>query len=273
MPFTLAHPAVVIPLKKHLKKWGVLSALIIGSMTPDFSYFLPLGISRYETHSLSALLWFCLPVGLTFYYIYHILLAPVLLSISPQGFKQRLNANITLGKLPSATFTAIVLSLLIGSATHIIWDLLTHPPHVLPSSLASWMNIVVIKFDGYTVQIYRLLQHLSTFLGIGLVIYWIRQWYKNTPPTQQVFWQPPSLFQTLALPVFILLPIIAGLIAGYLSASYLAETSQAPFLFKAILAVRDVIIYGGRYLLLTWLLLGITYWVLRYLHMQQPWKF
>lgn len=265
MPFTLAHPAVVIPLKKHLQKWGVLSALIIGSMMPDFSYFLPFGVSRYETHSLLALFWFCLPVGLAFYYIYHTLFAPVLLSISPQGLKQRIDSDIALGKLPTSSLMAIIFSLLLGAFTHIIWDLFTHPPHQFPLPLSAWMNIILIQFDGYTLQVFRALQHISTFAGLGFIFYWMRQWYKNTAPTQQPSWNSPQAFQTFALFSFILLPVISGLIAGYLSASYLIETSQGSFTFKAIMAVRDVIIYGGRYLLLTWLLLGIIYFVLRYI--------
>ena len=37
MPFTLSHPAAVIPLRR----WGIFSALIIGSIMPDSVYFLP----------------------------------------------------------------------------------------------------------------------------------------------------------------------------------------------------------------------------------------
>lgn len=270
MPFTLAHPAVVIPLTKHLKKWGVLSALVIGSMMPDFSYFIPFGVSRYETHTIFALFWFCLPVGLAFYYIYHTLFAPVLLSILPQRLKQRLDGDIALGRLPTAHFIAIVLSLLIGATTHISWDLLTHPPHHLPLVLSSWLNIVLLEFNGYTLQVFRVLQHLSTFLGLGFIIYWMRQWYNNTAPTQQPSWSPSPVFQIFTRFSLIFFPILTGLIAGYLSASYLITTApHSSFLFKAIMAMRDVIIYGGRYLLLTWLLLGIMYFLLRYKNLQE----
>jgi hypothetical protein len=39
MPFTLAHPAIVVPLALQRL---ILSALIIGSMTPDLEYFIRL---------------------------------------------------------------------------------------------------------------------------------------------------------------------------------------------------------------------------------------
>ena len=261
MPFTLAHPVAVIFLNKYLKKWGVLSALIIGSMVPDFSYFLPLGVGRYETHSIMALFWFCLPVGLGLFYLYHLLLYPVLFSILPTQLQQRLHGNIVLGKLPASSFLSIVLCILIGAVTHIIWDTFTHPPRGLPVPLASLMQIILIQFDGYTFYFYRLLQHLSSLIGIGLIIYWIKEWHKNTQPIQQVAWAPPLLFKKLARLIFIAIPLIAGITAGYLSAFYLIETSQASFLYITMMALRDVIIYGGQFLLLTWVLLGICYFI------------
>ena len=41
MPFTISHTVAVIPLYKYLGKFGALSALIIGSMIPDFEYIIP----------------------------------------------------------------------------------------------------------------------------------------------------------------------------------------------------------------------------------------
>ena len=52
MPFTLAHPAAVIPLCGILRRASVPSALIIGSMAPDLVYFVPLGST-----GLQAIVW------------------------------------------------------------------------------------------------------------------------------------------------------------------------------------------------------------------------
>lgn len=262
MPFTLAHPAIIIPLKKPLKKWGVLSALAIGSMTPDFSYFLPFGIDRNETHTFLALFWFCLPVGLCLFYVYHSLLSPVLLHIVPKGFQQRLNKNMSLGVLPKASILAVIISILIGASSHIIWDLFTHPPHSLPTFMRSWMTIVLIQFDGYTFYVFRLLQQISSVLGLAYVIYRINLWYKNTPAIQRPIWKPsPSTIKITRIIFF--LPILIGLYYAYLSASYIIENINASSAFVVIMALRDFIIYGGRYLLLIWSLLGIAYFLLR----------
>ena len=267
MPFTLAHPAAIVPLKRFLGKWGVLSALAIGSMTPDFSYFLPLGIGRYETHSFLALFWFCLPVGLGLFYVYHTLFSPVLLNISPKGFQQRLNPEIALGRLPKASIFTVVFSLLVGASTHIIWDLFTHPPHSLPAFLSTPMSIVLIQFDGYTFYVYRLLQHISTLVGLGFLIYWIWVWYKKTPATQQTLWKPSQKIIRVTRFPLIILPIVIGLLYGFQSVIYLSTATNVSNIVIVILAIRDFIIYGGRYLLLIWVLLGVAYYILRLYHL------
>ena len=58
MPLTIAHPAAVIPLARHMKKYGIFSALIIGSLMHDLSYFRFLPITREQTHSLAGMFWF-----------------------------------------------------------------------------------------------------------------------------------------------------------------------------------------------------------------------
>ena len=45
MPFTLAHPAAVLPLRgvRHLR----MAPLIVGALVPDLPYYLPGSIFRY----------------------------------------------------------------------------------------------------------------------------------------------------------------------------------------------------------------------------------
>ena len=45
MPFTLAHPAAVLPLRgvRHLR----MAPLIVGAMVPDLPYYLPGATARY----------------------------------------------------------------------------------------------------------------------------------------------------------------------------------------------------------------------------------
>lgn len=264
MPFTLAHPAIIVPLHRRLRRWTILSALVIGSIAPDFSYFIPLGIGRYETHTVAALFWYCLPMGLLFYFLYHKALLPVFTIIAPTTLQQRLN-TLTLGKPPSRPFIIVLLCLLIGAASHIAWDYFTHYPHGVATAIVDEMTYVVARFNGYTLHVYRLLQHVSTLLGLGFIIYWLRGWYINTSPAESHIWMPTKPTQQLFRLTYFVIPIGSGIFAGYLSADYLISNDYGSTLYKSIMALRDIIIYGGQALLLTWSILGVCYLVLRYL--------
>ena len=44
MPFTFSHPAIVLPLVRKSGHWFSATGLIIGSLTPDFEYFMRMRI-------------------------------------------------------------------------------------------------------------------------------------------------------------------------------------------------------------------------------------
>src|SRR5688500_15267572 len=85
-------------------RFGVTSALVIGSMVPDAWYLVP-GLARADSHSAAGLLWFCLPLGFLMYISYHLLWR---------------------GRLPKAPWHAVLVSLLVGALTHLGWDALAH---------------------------------------------------------------------------------------------------------------------------------------------------
>ena len=120
MPYPFAHPAAVLPLARPLGRFAVPSALAIGSMAPDFWYFVPL-LERDESHSLVGLAWFCLPAGLLAYALFHLLLKqPLIALLSP-----RLGCFTPAG-LPQVPWRAVIVSLMVGALTHLVWDALTH---------------------------------------------------------------------------------------------------------------------------------------------------
>jgi len=81
MPFTVSHVVAALPLDtglgKRLSKFTALSPLVIGSMTPDVAYITPFLVhQRVESHSLLGIYLFCIPMGLSIYFLYHLLMAP-----------------------------------------------------------------------------------------------------------------------------------------------------------------------------------------------------
>lgn len=181
MPFTFSHPAAVIPLYRRFPRHLVLSALIIGSMAPDFQYFLPFDVDRRDSHSLPGILWFCLPVGMALYLVFHLLLKRPLLGLLPRSIQIRLAAaDPKLPLLPQASGLTIASSLLIGIATHLAWDALTHygflTVFVLP-----FLSGHLFSVGSYHVYPYKILQHGSTVLGAVLLWHWAMRWLRAAP--------------------------------------------------------------------------------------------
>ena len=92
MPFTISHAAVVLPFSRFLARRRLLSAAMIGSMVPDFGWFMPWRPTRFETHSVIGLLTFCLPVGLAVYWIFQRLIKTPLMELLPDGAYARWRA-------------------------------------------------------------------------------------------------------------------------------------------------------------------------------------
>lgn len=165
MPFTLAHPAAVVPLRR----WGVLSALVIGSMTPDAVYFLPLRVSQPASHSLAGVFWFCLPVGLLAYAVFHLLVKVPVVALLPQAVQRRVPAVYP--GFPDASPVVVVLSLIAGALTHVGWDAFTHAES-LPIAFLPSLRTHLFTVSDFEVAVWKVLQHASTVVGLTLLARW-----------------------------------------------------------------------------------------------------
>lgn len=175
MPFTLSHPAAIIPLHKLLGNRVSLSAMIMGSMAPDFAYFLP-GVNGLMTHSLAGILKFCLPAGLLAYFIFHLLIKRPASLLLPGAMWSRLRRPVFgAPRLPPASLWLLAWSVMLGAVTHIAWDALTHRNSPVASHFAMFRH-VVFSVDGYPFYLYKLLQHISTAFGLLVLAWWIASW-------------------------------------------------------------------------------------------------
>ena len=179
MPFTPAHPAAILPLARPLRKWAVPSALVIGSMVPDFAFFLPLGVRRLESHSLTGLFWFCLPIGWSAYLLFHLLLKFPIHSLLPAFIARRLNQAIGETRLPKVSWLAVTISLLVGAATHLAWDTFTHDGAPGVEAIA-FLRADVFAVGTYHVYAYRLLQYFSSVIGLLILGVWTFQWFRKS---------------------------------------------------------------------------------------------
>lgn len=169
MPFTFSHPAVILPLTYLPKKWFSLTGLVIGSLMPDFEYFLRMRIKSNYSHTLDGLFWFDLPLGLLLTFIFHDIVRNSLFDNLPTFFKSRFSIfrQFDWNEHFKRNWFVVVISILIGAVSHILWDSFTHERGYFVQTIPTLTN--TIDLCGRQIPILKILQHSSTIIG-GLVI-------------------------------------------------------------------------------------------------------
>lgn len=196
MPFTLAHPAAVVPLAPALRRWlggpGVFSALVVGSMVPDIAFLLPIGITRPQSHSIPGLIWCCLPVGLALYLTFHWLLKAPLIDLLPHDAYSRLHRYAR----PSSAISwrllpVILLCIDVGAVTHLVWDSFTHRDSFAVRTFPL-LRMHLFTGGGFWMYLYTALQWICSFIGLGLLGWWAWRWVRATPQPQDAPESPLS---------------------------------------------------------------------------------
>ncbi len=183
MPFTASHIAAVVPLYPGLGRFRILSALAIGSMSPDLHYFLPIDIGRVSTHGAWGLVWFCLPMGVATYLLYHLLVKHAVFALLPAWIAARVNRIA--GEphtLPTARCIDVLGAIAIGAGTHIVWDAFTHRGG-WGVALFPTLRGYVVSVQGLDLYVYSLLQHASSGIGLALIVWWAWRWLRRASPS------------------------------------------------------------------------------------------
>ena len=186
MPFTFSHPAIVLPLTYLPKKWISLTGLVIGSLTPDFEYFIRMKIKSEYSHTISGLFWFDLPLGILIAFLFHNIVRNSLLENLPKEFKLRFVKFMTFdwNTYFKANWLIVFLSLLIGTFSHLLWDSFTHQGGYFVENFAVFTNIVNIH--GFQMPVYKILQHLSTLIGGLIILLTVYKMPKNESKTHKI---------------------------------------------------------------------------------------
>ena len=167
MPFTfLAHQAAVLPLKWARPRWFSGTALVIGSMAPDFEYFLRGEAWSSIGHTLPGQLVFCLPLTLVGVWLVHRVLARPLGERLPDLVPLHLRdyAGLDSTRLDASFWARATFSALVGSLSHVAWDGFTHGD--------GWavLRLPALAADVGGVPLSKLLQHGSTLVGATLTL-------------------------------------------------------------------------------------------------------
>jgi hypothetical protein len=213
VPFTISHAAAALPLRRFGKFRLPLAAVMIGSMSPDYAYFMAGGFERVDTHSLPGLVTFCWPLSVVLWLAFvHFLEAPTT-ALLPEQWRTRFPPSAR--EISIRTLTLASIAALLGALTHLAWDSFTHPGTVMTNAIPL-LRDVAIRFDGWHLRWFAVLQLLSSVFGLAVLGIWA--W--KQPPGRYPRPAPRAPVTNL-LRLQAILAIVAGssalAVAGYLA--------------------------------------------------------
>ncbi|NYE37650.1 uncharacterized BrkB/YihY/UPF0761 family membrane protein [Nocardioides cavernae] len=220
MPFTLSHVAAIVPLARLPFS---TPALVAGAVAPDVPYFaraLPVPVSAqswYEplfnattSHTVTGSLVVAVPYAVVLTVAWWVAERPVgaLVGAPPAPEPQR-------RQRPAAAW--VLLSVLVGIATHLLWDSFTHSDGYV---VEHWSALSDPAVGGMTWA--RLVQHASTVLGLVVLAH--------------VVWRARKDFRPrLGAVVAVAAVVAAGVLLGALREWRQAETYGTPVSVEALL--------------------------------------
>jgi len=223
MPFTPSHAVVALPF---VRTQLVPAAIAIGAMTPDLPLFvrgLPLHYGR--SHALE---WVPVTVlvALVLLLVWRCALRPAARELAPVWLARRLPAEWDADAAAAARETLgvesrrgratvswrrmllLVVSLLLGVVSHIVWDLFTHEgrwgTQAVPALAGEWGPLAGYKW----------LQHGSSLLGLAIIGVWMLVWLVRRRDTASDMRVLPSAVRWawwLSLPVALGIAWVWGL--------------------------------------------------------------
>ena len=210
MPFTFSHPAIVLPLTCLSRKWFSLTGLVIGSLTPDFEYFLRIQMKSIYSHTIDGLFWFDLPLGLLLAFIFHNVVRNSLFDNLPTFLRSRFCEfkQFDWNKYFKKNWFIVMISVLIGASSHIFWDSFTHEQGLFVQTIPALTDTINIL--GRQILITKILQHSSTIIGALFIVSVIYRLPKNNTPPKKINIKYWMIFLCLVL-IIIAIKLLTGL--------------------------------------------------------------
>ncbi|ANE48384.1 hypothetical protein SY83_21235 [Paenibacillus swuensis] len=249
MPFTFAHPLYIAPLKWLQPSYISLTGLILGSMSPDYEYFIALEPFQSIGHSATGLLFQGIPLSILFaclfHYIIKIPLAEHLPSLYNTDLKTRqwikMNEHRKFGNLKAAF--VFLICVVIGFYSHIGLDAFTHKS----GSFVTKYSFLQQTIAGFPV--YKLLQHTLSLIGLTLEAWFLINLLKRTKLTTASDRQRPHTKLR-----YWLLVMLITIITVALKLTFTASTNTIGIIVVSTISGISMGI----------LLSSVRYWILRH---------
>ncbi|MEO6902454.1 MAG: DUF4184 family protein [Bacteroidia bacterium] len=198
MGFTFSHPALILPFKYLPRKYYSLSGLIMGSMAPDFEYFLRWDNQSVLSHTFKGVFLFDIPFSIIALIIFHEIMRNILISNAPSFIKERLTFLLEMNWFDYFKKNALLVlcSIFIGVCTHLFWDNYTalNGYFVRKNTFLTTQHF----FFGIELFNYKILKHLSSIVGGGILIYLFLKL-----PRKKILLLPKKYFWLLTFIIFL----------------------------------------------------------------------
>jgi uncharacterized protein DUF4184 len=229
MPFTLAHPAAILPLRgfRYLRT----VPLIIGALIPDLPYYLPAHLARFtpETHSFEGSVTIDLLLGYAALAAVFVLRLPLTALLSARTRWLCLSALAPFSSRPLEWLFAAV-AIVLGVWTHLLWDSFTHLDGWMVHRVAALSAPVTL--GPYHGTVCHVLQYLSSVFGLAVMALWYG--YRIVPAAAPAAPAAPASRQSARCasgPMLLLVVAAAGLIGGVQATEHYSHT---PNIYRAL---------------------------------------
>jgi membrane-bound metal-dependent hydrolase YbcI (DUF457 family) len=193
----------------------VMSALVIGCMVPDFEFFLRLSPRGAFGHTLAGVFVLDLPLALIALWLYHSYAKEPLYAWLPESVRRRIQLGPASWPIKNAAqFAMVLLSIVIGAATHILWDSFTHEGFWPYRHWQFLQQTVALPVYGQ-MEYLRVIQHASTVIGGLVLLLWLRNWYRTTAPTHPDTARDSGKNQRATFFVVCIVALASGALRGF----------------------------------------------------------
>lgn len=143
----------------------------MGSMAPDFEYFLRWDNQSAFSHTIKGIFLFDLPLSIIALLFFHEIMRNILIKNAPSFIKERLAFLLEMNWFNyfKKNILIILYSIFIGVCTHLLWDNYTalNGYFVRNNDFLSTQHF----FFGIELFNYKILKHLSSLVGGGILLY------------------------------------------------------------------------------------------------------
>lgn len=167
MPWTFAHPAAALLVRRFGGASLPLPGLVVGSLSPDFGYYIGAFDLATHAHTLRGTLDVCLPSAFVLLMIV-LRMRGVLVAPLPQPHRRAIEGLPSPSLWPASDTARMIAALWVGAMTHVAWDSFTHASGVMVSIIAP-LRHALFEVSGRSFATYNILQHAGTLFGIVVI--------------------------------------------------------------------------------------------------------